>query len=182
MDFVKRTCRLWQNRRAVPQNKIREQKISKVLNLQTRFWCARKFIHSIYHLYSRRRRIGAPKIVLDSWEVRWSYWRKTHDVTWWSLDLFALEDSDNPTSFQTLGFFCKMPQNFVTYASMIRGYISVPTTANYVFNLTATTKVFLLKGQILSTNKIKRAEVPGLYAIDQHMINTRNRHQLPHNS
>ena len=69
-------------------------------------------------------------------QVKWSYWLNfpsTPD----SLDLSALENfPSHPSGSQMLGSL-RTPQNFSDYfASMIRGYISVPQTADYTFNVT----------------------------------------------
>lgn len=101
-------------------------------------------------------------------EVKWSYW--TFPTSPDSSDLFALENfPDHPTDFQTLGFL-QSPANFTdSYASMIRGYIHVPTTANYVFNITGDDETFFfLSTDENPTNKSLQAEVTGWTGVEQH--------------
>ena len=102
-------------------------------------------------------------------EVKWSYWTNVPAYPD-SSDLFALEDfPDHPTGSQTLGFL-QSPINFTdSFVSMIRGYISVPTTANYVFNITGDdTSIFFLSTDGSPANKVERAKVSGYTSVDQH--------------
>ena len=93
-------------------------------------------------------------------QVKWSYWMNfpsTPDIT----DLSALEFfPSKPDGSQILGSL-KAPVNYADfYASMIRGYIRVPQTDNYIFNLTGDDKaVFFLSTDQSPANKVKRAEV-----------------------
>lgn len=102
-------------------------------------------------------------------EVTWSYWTNLPTYPD-SLDLFALEDfPDHPTGSQTLGFL-QSPANFTdSFASMIRGFIHVPNTANYVFNITGDDKTFFfLSTNETPANKIKKCEVTDYTNIGQH--------------
>jgi hypothetical protein len=93
-------------------------------------------------------------------QITWSYWlgfTSTPD----SADLFALETFPSlPTGKRVLGT-TQSPVNFDEYyASMMRGYIKVPTTGNYFFNITSDDKgTFYLSTNDLPQNKTRRAEV-----------------------
>jgi hypothetical protein len=93
-------------------------------------------------------------------QVKWSYWlgfQYQPDST----DLSALENfPSRPDGFQILGSL-KSPKNFADgFASMMRGYISVPTTATYRFNIVSDDKsAFYLSTNDLPANKKKRAYV-----------------------
>ena len=93
-------------------------------------------------------------------QVKWSYWAdftSSPDST----DLKALENfPSRPDGFQMLGSL-KSPVNYNDYfASMIRGYIKIPVTETYIFNVTGDDKViFLLSSTQSPANKIKRCEV-----------------------
>jgi hypothetical protein len=102
-------------------------------------------------------------------QVKWSYWlnfREHPD----SLDLAELENfPTHPDGTQTLGSL-KAPQNFAeNFASMIRGFIYVPTTATYQFNVTGDDQVvFYLSTNDLPINKRKRAEVKSYTEPEEH--------------
>lgn len=93
-------------------------------------------------------------------QVKWSYWtgfKSNPDST----DLFTLENyPSHPDGFQMLGF-TKTPSNYNDYfASIIRGYIKVPVTDTYIFNITGDDKsIFFLSTNDSPANKIKRAEI-----------------------
>jgi hypothetical protein len=112
----------------------------------------------------------AQNCVGTSGEVRWSYWTENMPAYPDSSDLFVLEDfPDNPKGIQTLGFL-QIPQNFTdSFASMVRGYISVPVTANYIFNITGDDEsIFFLSTNRSPSNKVKRAEVLTWSYITEH--------------
>lgn len=93
-------------------------------------------------------------------QVKWSYWSGFASIPD-TTDLYVLEFfPSTPDAYQILGSL-KSPVNYGDlFASMIRGYIKVPTTNNYVFNLTADEKaIFFLSTNQSPANKIKRAEV-----------------------
>jgi hypothetical protein len=93
-------------------------------------------------------------------QVKWSYWtgfKGNPD----SLDLFALENyPSRPDGFQMLGSL-RTPINYADYfASMVRGFIKVPVTDNYIFNITGDDKsIFFLSTTQFPANKVKRAEI-----------------------
>ncbi len=102
-------------------------------------------------------------------QVKWSYWLNFPSYPD-SLDLSALENfPSRPSSSQMLGSL-RTPQNFSDYfASMIRGYISVPQTADYTFNVTGDDAVlFYLSTDDTPANKKKRAEVKSWTNLDEH--------------
>lgn len=93
-------------------------------------------------------------------QVKWSYWTGFTSFPD-STDLFALENyPSRPDGFQMLGSL-KTAVNYTDYfVSMIRGYIKVPVTDNYIFNVTGDDKViFFLSTTQSPVNKVKRAEV-----------------------
>ena len=93
-------------------------------------------------------------------QVKWSYWAG-FPTTPDSTDLHALEFFPSvPDGYQMLGSL-KSPVNYAdNFASMIRGFIKVPVTDNYIFNVTGDDKVvFLLSTTQFPANKVKRAEV-----------------------
>lgn len=124
---------------------------------------------SIFLLLLTASTVNAQSCVGTAGEVRWSYWTNVPSYPD-SSDLFALEEfPDHPTGSQTLSFL-QSPINFTdSFASMIRGYISVPVTANYVFNLTGDDAAFFfLSTNESPANKVKRAEVTGWTYTEQH--------------
>ena len=104
-----------------------------------------------------------------SGQVKWSYWLNfTNNPD--SLDLAALENfPTHPDGVQTLGSL-NSPHNFAdNFASMMRGYIYVPTTATYKFNVTGDDQVaFYLSTNDLPMNKRKRAEIKSYTGNDEH--------------
>ncbi|CAH0995620.1 hypothetical protein EMA8858_01744 [Emticicia aquatica] len=93
-------------------------------------------------------------------QVKWSYWTGFRNYPD-SSHLFALENyPSHPDGFQMLGFL-QTPINYTDYyASMIRGFIKVPTTENYIFNITGDDRsIFYLSTTQSPSNKIKLAEV-----------------------
>ena len=93
-------------------------------------------------------------------QVKWNYWTgftRNPDST----DLFALENfPSRPDGSQILSSL-KTPINYTDkFASIIRGFIKVPATDTYIFNITGDDKVqFFLSSTQLPINKIKRCEV-----------------------
>ena len=84
--------------------------------------------------------VFAQNCVGTAGQVKWSYWTgfaSSPD----SSDLFALETfPSRPDGSQTLGYL-KSPINYTDYfASVIRGYIKVPATDYYIFNVTSDDK------------------------------------------
>ncbi len=102
-------------------------------------------------------------------QVKWSYWSgftSTPDTN----ALFALEFyPETPDGFQMIPTLAT-PYNFNDYyAGLVRGYIMVPTTATYSFNLTGDDRIyFFLSPSQNPTNKIKRAEVPNYTGTTEH--------------
>jgi PA14 domain len=93
-------------------------------------------------------------------QVKWSYWTGFTSYPD-STDLQALENyPSRPDGFQMIGSL-KTPVNYTDYfASMIRGYIKVPVTETYTFNITGDDKsLFLLSSTQLPVNKVKRCEI-----------------------
>ncbi len=114
-------------------------------------------------LYSQSSCVGTPG------QVKWSYWLNFTAMPD-SLDLTALENYPaHPDGTQLLGSL-KAPQNFAeNFAAVIRGYIYVPQTTNYTFNITGDDKVkFYLSPDENPSNKSKRAEVKTWSNIDEH--------------
>ncbi len=102
-------------------------------------------------------------------QVKWTYWLNFSDYPD-SLDLAALESfPTHPDGFRMLGSL-NTPENFAeNFVSVIRGYISVPQTANYTFNITGDDQaVFYLSTNDSPLNKRKRAEVKTYTGIDEH--------------
>lgn len=95
-------------------------------------------------------------------QVKWSYWTgfsSTPDTN----SLYALEFfPEMPDGFQMIPTL-STPSNYTEYyAGMVRGFISVPVTTTYTFNLTGDDRaLFFLSNGISPQNKTKRAEVPG---------------------
>jgi hypothetical protein len=102
-------------------------------------------------------------------KVKWSYWDNFKSKPDTSA-LFALENyPDLPSGSQDL-FSLATPVNFTNYyGALIRGYIKVPQTATYVFNVTGDDQVlFYLSSNENPNNKRLRAEVPQYTDIDDH--------------
>ena len=112
-------------------------------------------------------------------QVKWSYWLNFTSSPD-SLDLAALENfPTHPDGTQLLGTL-RTPQNFAdNFASMIRGFIYVPTTANYTFNVTGDDGVlFYLSTDDNPINKKKRAEVKTYTGLDEHNKETNQTSQV----
>jgi len=104
--------------------------------------------------------ILAQNCVGTAGQVKWNYWTGFSSSPD-SSDLFVLENfPSRPDGSQTLGYL-KTPVNYTDYfASLIRGYIKVPVTETYIFNITGDDKsIFFLSTNDSPANKIKRAEV-----------------------
>ncbi len=105
-------------------------------------------------------RTQAQNCVGTAGQVKWSYWTGLTSSPD-SSDLQALENfPSRPDGFQMLGSL-KTPVNYADYfGSIIRGYIKVPVTDNYIFNITGDDRaIFLLSPTQSPLNKVKRAEV-----------------------
>ncbi len=92
-------------------------------------------------------------------QVKWNYWAGFTSLPD-SSDLYSLEYfPTRPDGFQIMGS-TQSPINYTdNFASMMRGYISVPSTDNYKFNVTGDDRVrFYLSTDDSPLNKIKRAE------------------------
>lgn len=102
-------------------------------------------------------------------QVKWSYWigfRTQPDSTeLTSLEFFP----SKPDGSQLLGSL-QSPSNYTdNFAGFIRGFIKIPQTATYQFNLTGDDRaVFRLSTNDLPTNKQKRAEVKTWSDPDDH--------------
>lgn len=102
-------------------------------------------------------------------QVKWSYWggfTTLPDIT----DISALENFPNrPDRSEILGSL-RSPINYAEYyVGMIRGFIKVPQTDNYIFNLTGDDRaVFYLSTSQSPDAKVKRAEVLTYTAIDEY--------------
>ena len=113
--------------------------------------------------------IKAQSCIGPAGQVNWKYWGNFPmfpDVT----DVWALENFPNrPEGTQIINSL-RAPINYSDfYAGMIRGFIKVPQTDNYIFNLTADDKaVFYLSTNQQPANKVKRAEVVVSTTLDQH--------------
>lgn len=93
-------------------------------------------------------------------QVKWNYWTGFVNLPD-SSDLFARESfPSHPDGSQILNSL-KTPLNYTDrFSSMIRGFIKVPSTENYIFNVTSDDKsIFFLSTNQSPSNKIKRAEV-----------------------
>lgn len=102
-------------------------------------------------------------------QVKWSYWSgftSTPDTN----ALFALEFyPETPDGYQMLPTLAT-PYNFNEYyAGLVRGFIMVPTTTTYTFNLTGDDRVyFYLSTNQSPLNKSKKAEVPNYTGTTEH--------------
>lgn len=102
-------------------------------------------------------------------QVKWSYWSgftSTPDTS----SLYALEFfPETPDGFQMIPTL-STPSNYTDYyAGMVRGFIKVPTTATYTFNLTGDDRVlFFLSTNTNPLNKSKKAEVIGYTGATEH--------------
>ncbi len=102
-------------------------------------------------------------------QVKWSYWAN-FDLSPDSNALFAREFyPETPDGFQMLPTLAA-PRNYTEYfAGMMRGFIKVPVTATYYFNVTGDDEaIFFLSPNQAPASKIKRAEAPEYTEIDQH--------------
>ncbi|WP_337042773.1 PA14 domain-containing protein [Emticicia sp. 17c] len=103
-------------------------------------------------------------------QVKWSYW--LNPVQSGLLDLKSLSVLENfpnrPDGSQILGTL-QSPINYTDYyAGMIRGFIKVPQTDTYIFNITGDDKaLFFLSTDQTATNKVKRAEVTTYTGIEE---------------
>ena len=103
-------------------------------------------------------------------QVRWSYWANfavqgAPDLT----DLSVMESyPDRPDGQQILSSL-RAPGNYTDYfAGMIRGFIKVPQTDTYLFNITSDDKgVFFLSTGESPANKVKLAEVTWATGTDE---------------
>lgn len=113
--------------------------------------------------------VKAQSCIGQAGQVKWSYWANFNnypDIK----DLSVLENFPNrPDGSEVIGSL-KGPVNYTDYyAGMIRGFIKVPQTANYIFNLTSDDKgFFYLSTNQLPANKVKRAEVTSYTEEDEH--------------
>jgi PA14 domain len=102
-------------------------------------------------------------------QVKWGYWqgfRSQPDST----ELTTLEFyPTQPDGFQMMGSL-QSPINYVdNFAALIRGFIKVPQTATYQFNITGDDKaIFYLSTNDQPTNKRKRAEVKTWTNVTEH--------------
>lgn len=104
-----------------------------------------------------------------SGQVKLNYWLNFLQAPNYS-SLTALENfPTHPDGSQTISSL-KIPENFADYyASMIRGYIYVPTTATYKFNVTGDDQVlFYLSTDDNPINKSKKAEVKTYTGVNEH--------------
>jgi hypothetical protein len=102
-------------------------------------------------------------------QVKWSYWANFTTYPDMS-DLSVLENFPNkPDGSEIIGSL-KSPVNYTDYyVGMIRGFIKVPQTANYIFNLTSDDQgLFYLSTTQSPANKVKRAEVTSYTDEDDH--------------
>ncbi len=118
------------------------------------------FIYGLMMVTFINQSLFAQNCVGTAGQVKWSYWTGFTSYPD-SSDLFVLENfPSRPDGSQTL-WSLKTPVNYTDYfASMIRGYIKVPATDTYIFNITGDDKsIFFLSTNDSPANKIKRAEV-----------------------
>jgi hypothetical protein len=103
-------------------------------------------------------------------KVKWGYWLNDIALEPDLSDLSVLENFPSRPEGSQMLIALKAPVNYTDYyGAMIRGYIRVPQTDNYIFNLTGDSKaVFFLSTNQFIGNKIKRAEVKSLTGIDEH--------------
>ena len=119
----------------------------------------KKYIHTFlfcFFTFIISQNTAAQSCVGTSGQVKWSYWL---GFKWQpdSTDLTALENfPSQPDGSQTLGSL-KSPVNYAdNFASMLRGYIYVNTTATYTFNITSDDKSdFYLSTNDSPANKIR---------------------------
>ncbi len=114
-------------------------------------------------------RVFSQNCVGPGGQVQWSYWMGFTSFPD-SSDLAILETfPSRPDGFQMLGKL-QTPPNFSDYfTSMIRGYISVPTTGNYYFNITGDDDSrFFLSTNDSPANLKKKAWVYSYTGIAEH--------------
>ena len=141
-----------------------------MLNILSRLHQMKRFYHIfLFILLTSTGAVKAQSCIGPAGQVKWAYWSgfpNTPDMT----DLSALEDfPTRPTGSQILGSL-RSPINYTDfYVGMIRGFIKVPQTANYVFNLTSDDKgFFYLSTNQSPANKVKRAEVTVYTGVDEY--------------
>lgn len=123
----------------------------------------------LFFLFTFSQEGFAQSCVGTAGRVKWSYWlgfKNTPD----SLELTALEFfPSTPNGSQYIGSL-QSPINFADYmAGFIRGFIKVPQTATYEFNVTGDDRaIFRLSPNEDPTKKQKRAEVKTWSNIDEH--------------
>lgn len=135
--------------------------------MKIRFLAILLFVNGLFY-----NELKAQSCVGTAGQVKWSYWT---NPLWAnsrpdSVDLSTLENfPSRPDGSQTLGSL-QMPQNFNDfYCSMVRGYIKVPQTANYHFNITGDdNSLFYLSTDASPANKRKRAEVKNYSGTAEH--------------
>ncbi|RYU93098.1 PA14 domain-containing protein [Emticicia agri] len=104
-------------------------------------------------------------------QVKWGYWGNFVLFDYVDLEDLSVLDTypDRPDATQILNSLRSPINHTDYYAGMIRGFIKVPTTDSYIFNLTSDDKgLFFLSTDQSPANKVKRAEVTTLTLIDQH--------------
>lgn len=114
------------------------------------------FLSSLFYLTE----IKAQTCVGTAGQVTWNYW-DGFTATQDTVDMFSNENfPNNPSGTRTLGSL-SAPRNFTEYfVSFTRGFIKVPTTGNFYFNITGDDKVmFYLSTNHLPANKSKICEV-----------------------
>ncbi|MGK0136587.1 MAG: hypothetical protein ACI9DJ_000027 [Algoriphagus sp.] len=105
----------------------------------------------------------------QSGQVKWHIWQNTGvelDSAGLAINEFYPE---SPTQTLVLGSLSS-PANFAEYyASLIRGYISVPTTASYYFNITSDDgSSFHMSTDESKANLVEMAHLPGYTGVTEH--------------
>jgi hypothetical protein len=116
------------------------------------------FLYFILLVFTTKSAFGQNSCVGTSGQIKWSYWNFTSFPD--SSDLYANENfPSRPDGFQMMGS-SQSPINYNDYiGSLMRGYIQVPVTENYQFNVTGDDRVTLyLSTNDLPINKRKKAE------------------------
>ena len=119
-----------------------------------------RYIVLFTYLFGHLQIVKAQSCVGQAGQVKWNYWLNFTSYPD-SSDLFLKENfPSKPDGTQVLGSL-KTSTNYTDYfASFIRGFIKVPTTNNYIFNITGDDRsIFYLSTNESVSNKIKRAEV-----------------------
>ncbi|KPM48948.1 PA14 domain-containing protein [Jiulongibacter sediminis] len=124
---------------------------------------------SLFLLVGFAHSLSAQSCVGESGYVNWSLWMNFSSQPD-SADLSVMENYPEYPDQQNILGSLQTPANFNNYyASLIRGYISVPVTATYYFNVVGDDDTFFyLSSNESRNNLIERARVTGYTSSGQH--------------